>query len=285
MSLYFPSYNGGPEAWTTTTGLPPGQTFGKRDGYTHGLHGSRPARGSAAPAGQARPVQPQGQGSPYGVYAGGSPRFNKRTGSYDRPAAPPKGDGSNFRGYQNDMRALNTWGRGGDPSQNYWQPSGQQPTSQPSQSQGGYGSAYSYTAPGMSFGSGSPTQSNAGNAANSPMNRPPPFTSQMTDGYGNQTSTDQFYGQQQAMIGNLLQRLGQQNQGTYLGPGNPPPSFFAPPQFDMQAMWGQAGQQPSAERGRFMATPAAPSEQSFVNPWFNSQANQSAVAAGRKGWF
>jgi hypothetical protein len=194
-------------------------------------------------------MQQQGQGSPYGVYAGGSPSFNESTGSYGRP---PRGDGSQFRGYQNDMRGLNTWGRDGDPNKNFWSPSGGSAPTAPSQSQGGYGSSHGFTMPGMSFGAGQPTQSNAGNAANNPTNRPPPFTSQMTDGYGNPTNTQQFYGQQQDMIGNLLQRLGQQNQGTYLGQGNPPPSFFAPPQFDMQAMWNQAGQ-PAAPQGRVMA--------------------------------
>lgn len=235
-----------------------------------------PGRPSMAMPGQASGIQQPSMGTQYGggrrqqyTRGGGSPGgftagssrspspAGQKTGAFQAYQQSPVAMGNpavNKNELWNSHRELNTWGAQGN----------------------------AYTMPGMSYGGGQAMQSNAGNAANNAFNRPAPFASQMNDGYGNPTNPQQFYGQQQDMIGNLLNRLGQQNQGTYLGPGNPPPSFFAPPTFNPQEMWGQAGGMPPIQAGALMdwrpsATP---------RPQYQPGPNGGALLPdGREVWF
>lgn len=82
----------------------------------------------------------------------------------------------------------------------------------------------------------------AGNAANSAQGRAPAFTSTMTDPFGQPTTPQQFYPQQDAFVSQLLGQMGQIPSGTWLGQGAPPPDFGRRPQMDFGQMWGNAGQ-------------------------------------------
>jgi hypothetical protein len=82
----------------------------------------------------------------------------------------------------------------------------------------------------------------SGNAANSPYGRPPSFTSTMTDAYGQSTTPDQFYPQQDAFIAQLVNRMGQIPGGTWLGQGPPPADFGRRPDMNFGEMWNQGGQ-------------------------------------------
>lgn len=88
---------------------------------------------------------------------------------------------------------------------------------------------------------GQATRNNVGNVANSAAGRPPSFNTSMTDQYGMPTTQEQYWPQQQAFMQSMIDRLGQIQTGTYLGPGAPPSDFGATPAMDFPSMWSQAG--------------------------------------------
>lgn len=72
-------------------------------------------------------------------------------------------------------------------------------------------------------------------------NAAPPFRSEMFDQYGNPTTPEQFYPQQQAMVGRMYDQFKKMDTGTYLGQGAPPPSWGQVKPLDIQSLWNQAG--------------------------------------------
>jgi hypothetical protein len=70
---------------------------------------------------------------------------------------------------------------------------------------------------------------------------PPQVQTQMTDMFGNPTTPDQYFPQQDAFVAQLIERLGQNQSGTYLGQGAPPADWGRPQPFDINNLWGNAG--------------------------------------------
>jgi hypothetical protein len=70
---------------------------------------------------------------------------------------------------------------------------------------------------------------------------PPQVQTQMTDMFGNPTTPDQYFPQQDAFVAQLIERLGQNQSGTYLGQGPPPADWGRPQPFDINNLWGNAG--------------------------------------------
>lgn len=100
-----------------------------------------------------------------------------------------------------------------------------------------------YTTPSFTHSTGgTPQRGGQGNVANDPYGKPPPFVSTMTDMFGNPTTAEQFYPQQDAFIAQLLERMGQIQGGTWLGQGPPPQTFGRRPDMDFGEMWNQGGQ-------------------------------------------
>jgi hypothetical protein len=91
---------------------------------------------------------------------------------------------------------------------------------------------------------------------------PPQFQTQMTDMFGNPTSPDQYFPQQDAFVAQLINRLGQNQGGTYLGQGAPPADWGRPQPFDINNLWGNAG---DMIQGGWQNPFAAPIE---ANPYF-----------------
>jgi hypothetical protein len=92
---------------------------------------------------------------------------------------------------------------------------------------------------------------------------PPQFQTQMTDMFGNPTSPDQYFPQQDAFVAQLINRLGQNQGGTYLGQGAPPADWGRPQPFDINNLWGNAG---DMIQGGWQNPFAAPIE---ANPYMN----------------
>ena len=249
-----------------------------------GMGGRRGAARSGVTPYGAGAAQPRQQGSGLSAYSSqqtpsGPPADWEQSGKpgYD-PNAIRLGvagfarDGSAF-GYKDEAKAYDRWRSGPRSQSGTASPQAQPPGNAAPIPQPNFGTPYrkqsSQQMPGATFGpQGFGGYSQAGNVANDPYNKPAPFASTMQDGYGNPTTVDQFYGQQQNMIGNLINRLGALNNGTYLGRGSPPPSWSAPPSFDPGAMWRQAGDMsPGGQYGRAMAGP-------FAFPWMQQAASQ-----------
>ena len=72
-------------------------------------------------------------------------------------------------------------------------------------------------------------------------NAAPPFRSEMKDQFGNPTTPEQFYPQQQAMIGRMYDQFKKMDTGVYLGQGAPPPSWGQAKPLDIPSLWNQAG--------------------------------------------
>ena len=117
-----------------------------------------------------------------------------------------------------------------------------------------------YTTPSFTYSpGGTPQYGGQGNVANDPYGKPPPFVSTMTDMFGNPTTADQFYPQQDAFIAQLLERMGQIQGGTWLGQGPPPQDFGRRPDMNFGAMWNQGGQMvQDGWRNPFSAQPIQP---------------------------
>lgn len=219
---------------------------------------SQPAKGldmSAYKPGQAQPIQPQSQGTPYqpsnrgpaplddvrqdgpqpGVdyrqYSTPTLRLNadgsvNETGMVPQypPQAPPVQYSPSFL----DGGPISRPGQGGVPQDAIFR----QPTN-----------TQSYTTPSFTYSpGGTPQYGGPGNVANDPYGKPPPFVSTMTDMFGNPTTADQFYPQQDAFIAQLLERMGQIQGGTWLGQGPPPQDFGRRPDMNFGEMWNQGGQ-------------------------------------------
>ena len=120
-----------------------------------------------------------------------------------------------------------------------------------------------YTTPGFTYSpGGTPQYGGMGNVANDPYGKPPPFVSTMTDMFGNPTTADQFYPQQDAFIAQLLERMGQIQGGTWLGQGPPPQDFGRRPDMNFGEMWNQGGQMVNdGWRNPFSAQPIQPPSQ------------------------
>lgn len=106
----------------------------------------------------------------------------------------------------------------------------------------------------------------------------PPFSSTMFDAFGNQTTPEQFYPQQQAMVSQIFGRLGQMDSGTYLGPGSPPPTWGRIPDFNYGEMWDQAGQMVQQGWQNPLQSPQPAGQQAWRQQHqaqINSQPNQS----------
>jgi hypothetical protein len=99
---------------------------------------------------------------------------------------------------------------------------------------------------------------------------PPQFQTQMTDMFGNPTTPDQYFPQQDAFVAQLIERLGQNQSGTYLGQGAPPADWGRPQPFDINNLWGNAG---DMVQGGWRNPFAAPIEANpFMNPYGFSDA-------------
>jgi uncharacterized short protein YbdD (DUF466 family) len=85
----------------------------------------------------------------------------------------------------------------------------------------------------------SPQQSASQPAARQSM-QPSGFATQMTDPFGKATTPEQYYPQQDAFVSQLIGRLGQNQSGTWLGAGAPPPNWGKAPALDLGGMWGNA---------------------------------------------
>lgn len=73
--------------------------------------------------------------------------------------------------------------------------------------------------------------------------RPLPFQSTMTGPFGQPADPNTYYQQQQSMIGNIFNQLGNAPQGTWLGGGQAPNWFTQPPTFNPAQMWQNASRQ------------------------------------------
>jgi len=211
--------------------------------YTQTISPGRRRQGTAQPAapqsqgspwgdalpyrpGMAQPIQPPSQGTPYGQPSpwGGDGRQREQQ---------PRNDFSPWRDGQ-------SMGRGQIHQMTYGRPFGVPAgtvEAQPQQYSSPGGPA-AFT-PGMA--QARPPQS-TGTPYGMAAPARPPFSSTMYDGFGNQTTPEQFYPQQQAMVSQIFGRLGQMDSGTYLGPGSPPPTWGRIPEFNYGEMWDQAGQ-------------------------------------------
>jgi hypothetical protein len=228
---------------------------------------------SAYKPGQAQPVQPPSQGTPYqpsqqsrgrspatsGVISATNPTdwydaevaagriIDDRGMVPQRPPAtlPTQYSPSFLDGYQ-------------PPAANRFMPAqnGIPPNRQPANTQ-------TYTTPGFTYSpGGTPQYGGQGNVANDPYGKPPPFVSTMTDMFGNPTTADQFYPQQDAFIAQLLERMGQIQGGTWLGQGPPPQDFGRRPDMNFGDMWNQGGQMVNdGWRNPFSAQPIQPPSQ------------------------
>jgi hypothetical protein len=226
-----------------------------QDGTAFGYRDEARAYDRWRGGGQAQPIQQPSQGTPYGQY---------QNQWREKPSAPGSAPATGGNAAANDSRwgagkwaygmapAAGQRGRrsGGRPAYGLYL-AGTSPEYMAANPDSGPYAGQTISLPGATFGAqGFGGYSQAGNVANNPYGKPAPFTSTMQDGYGNPTNPNQFYAQQQDMIGSLLGRLGAMPSGTYLGPGQPPPSWGAPPSFDMPQMWQQAG-------ARLLATPGS----------------------------
>lgn len=208
-------------------------------------------RGGASPyrPGMAQPIQPPSQGTPYGQPPQWDPqqRYGYGTREEWRAAGSPKGPAGagRDRPQQSPPVAMPQWGQ---------QQGAQQPRSDFSPWRDGQnmsrGQIHQMTY-GRPFGVPAGTVTDVTPEAvrprsqwGQPLASPPrpPFSSTMFDAFGNQTTPEQFYPQQQAMVSQIFDRLGQMDSGTYLGPGSPPPTWGRIPDFNYGEMWDQAGQ-------------------------------------------
>ncbi len=213
---------------------------------------------SAYKPGQAQPVQTPSQGTPY--------QPSQQSRGYTEPTAqngwqggqiiddrgmfpqyPPQTQYSPgfLDGYQPPAANRPMPGQNGIPSDAIFR--------QPANTQ-------TYTTPSFTYSpGGTPQYGGQGNVANDPYGKPPPFVSTMTDMFGNPTTADQFYPQQDAFIAQLLERMGQIQGGTWLGNGPPPADFGRRPDMNFGEMWNQGGQMVNdGWRNPFSAQPIQP---------------------------
>ena len=76
-----------------------------------------------------------------------------------------------------------------------------------------------------------------------PDPRAVPFQSTMTGPFGQPADPSTYYQQQQSMIGNIFNQLGNAPQGTWLGGGQAPAWFMQPQDFNPAQMWQNAARQ------------------------------------------
>jgi hypothetical protein len=106
---------------------------------------------------------------------------------------------------------------------------------------------------------------------------PPQVQTQMTDIFGNPTTPDQYFPQQDAFVAQHINRLGQNQSGTYLGQGAPPADWGRPQPFDINNLWGNAG---DMIQGGWRNPFAAPIE---ANPYMNPYGGYEPYAMGFGG--
>lgn len=190
--------------------------------------------GDVTPAAASRGAD-DNAGRPFAAYqtTGGGyddPRWAHNGGNWGDSRTQPQRQSSNgMMGEQQFARGQERRRRGGYQTSDF----------QPYDAFGSYGQ-YRQAGGDMS----APFQGPAAPASPPPQNYQPPtqpFTSTVTDPFGNQTSQDQFWPQQQAFISQLLGTMRTIPGGTYLGEGAPPPGWGQRPQMDFGGMWNQAG--------------------------------------------
>lgn len=216
--------------------------------------------------GQAQPMQPQW--TPYGgVSPASMPGAPRRPG---RQRPPAIGGAAQEAGQAPAWDPYHRYGYG---TRDEWRAAGSPRSSRPPADQGPARAAPA----GQPFRPGQaqpiPPQSQG-----TPYGQPAPFTSTMFDAFGNQTTPEQFYPQQQAMVSQIFGRLGQMDSGTYLGPGSPPPTWGRIPDFNYGEMWDQAGQMVQQGWQNPLQSPQPAGQQAWRQQHqaqINSQPNQS----------